>query len=483
MLALMHKVFTDDAKHAIPITRISAAEFKDWYHKHPEPVRKWMDSNFFFGKNGTACYVPNLKDGSIEELVIVLDPGASLWDYAEIVNKLRPYRYFLSKGFNVERAHKFFLAAGLGSYKFNKYKSKKEDDFLELVIRKDININEITCLVSSTHLVRDLINTPSNDMGPMELAKSVIEVAKPHTAKVNIIEGKDLISQNFPAIYTVGMGSIRQPLLIDFTWGSDNHKKITLVGKGVCFDTGGLDLKPSSGMLLMKKDMAGVAHVLGLAKAIMEANLPVRLRVLIPAVENSVSGQSYRPLDVIKMRSGKTVEVGNTDAEGRLILADALAEADQEKPDLIIDIATLTGSIRAGLGTELPGVFSNNDELVHQLIQVSHDVEDYLWHMPLWEPYRSHLKSKIADISSTSSSPDGGAITAALFLSEFLPNKSPWIHIDTMAWNVQDKPGRPQGGEAMGLRALYAFIKNYVGVSVTSAKKSQQKHSETRTKK
>jgi leucyl aminopeptidase len=394
--------------------------------------------------------------------VVYLDKdGSGLWDFAAMVQALKPGKYKLDVSFDSFQAQLVFLAWGLSAYGFDRY-SKKDRDFPHLCVRSDVDVEDVERQVNATNLVRDLINTPANDMGPVELAQHAQDVAEKYNAKLTVIVNDDLLKANYPAVYTVGMASSREPRLIDFRWGSDEHPKITLVGKGVCFDSGGLDIKPAAGMLTMKKDMGGAAHVLALAQMIMDAQLPVCLRVLIPAVENSISGVAYRPMDVIKMRSGKTVEVGNTDAEGRLILADALHEADSEKPALIIDIATLTGAARIAVGTELGALFSNDDKLAGQLIQFGRDTQDPLWYMPLWEGYRSNLKSKVADMSSTGSSGYGGAITAALFLSEFLENKTPWFHLDIMAWNTGDKPGRQEGGEAMGLRALYAFIKNFL---------------------
>jgi leucyl aminopeptidase len=312
-------------------------------------------------------------------------------------------------------------------------------------------------IAEATALARDLINTPASDMGPAELVQAVRDAGRAHDAKVNVIEGDALLRRNFPTIHAVGRASARAPRLADLRWGA-RGPRVTLVGKGVCFDSGGLDLKSSSNMKLMKKDMGGAAQVLGLATMVMDAKLPVRLRVLIPAVENSVSGNAMRPLDVITTRKGLTVEVGNTDAEGRLILCDALAEADRDKPDLIVDCATLTGSARVALGTELPALFSSDDGLAARLLEIGLREQDPLWRLPLHGPYRSQLDSKIADLNNVSESSYGGAITAALFLQSFVSKDTPWMHIDMMGWNLRARPGRPVGGEVMGMRALYALI-------------------------
>ena len=298
-------------------------------------------------------------------------------------------------------------------------------------------------------------------MGPEELATAASQLAGEYEADCNVIIGDDLLQANYPAIYEVGKASDRAPRLIDFRWG-DKGPKITLVGKGVCFDTGGLDLKSPAGMLLMKKDMGGAAHVLGIAAAIMESNLACQLRVLIPAVENSVSGNAFRPSDVIKTRKGLTVEIGNTDAEGRLVLCDALAEAVRTKPDLIMDFATLTGAARVGLGTDLPALFCNDDKIAERIRKHSVACEDEVWRMPLHKPYRKMLDSQIADLNNISGGPYGGAITAALYLEEFVGTETSWAHFDVMAYNTSSRPGRPEGGEAMGLRAVYSMVKEMV---------------------
>ena len=326
------------------------------------------------------------------------------------------------------------------------------------LVLPDSLANHVTNIVSSLCLVRDWINTPTDDMGPTEFANVAKQLAKDCHADFSQIIGEDLIKKNYASIYTVGRASDDAPRLIDMRWGNEAHPKVTLVGKGVCFDSGGLDIKPSPYMLLMKKDMAGGAHVLGLARMIMQAKLPIRLRVLIPVVENVISGNAYRPGDVITSRKGLTIEVGNTDAEGRVILSDALTEAASEKPNLLIDISTLTGAARVALGTELPAVFSNNDALVADVIKHGEKAIDPMWRLPLFPLYREYINSQIADINNNSSEPYAGAITAALFLKEFVPDEIPWLHFDMMAWNLRARPGRPQGAEAMCLRALFSYI-------------------------
>jgi len=295
-------------------------------------------------------------------------------------------------------------------------------------------------------------------MGPEELGLAMVALAERKGARVRTIVGESLLHENYPLIHAVGRASSRTPRLLDLRWGDEHAPKVTLVGKGVCFDSGGLDLKSSANMKLMKKDMGGAAHVLGLASMIMDAKLPVRLRVLVPAVENSVSANAFRPLDVLRSRKGLTVEVGNTDAEGRLILADCLAEADREKPALLIDLATLTGAARTALGPDLPALFTADDKLAEEILSAGTQLADPMWRLPLWKPYRRMLDSKTADISSASDSAHAGAITAALFLQEFVSPTTPWAHIDVFSWNQAPRPGRPEGGEAMGLRALFHLI-------------------------
>jgi leucyl aminopeptidase len=324
---------------------------------------------------------------------------------------------------------------------------------------------EASRIADAVFLARDLINTPANDMGPAELAAAAQAVAKQHGAKVTEIAGEALLKQNYPLIHAVGRGSARPPRLIDLRWGKPNAPKLTLVGKGVCFDTGGYDIKSAAGMLTMKKDMGGAAVSLALAQLIMGAALNVRLRVLIPAVENSVSGNAYRPADVFPSRKGLTVEIGNTDAEGRLVLADALAEADSEAPDLLIDIATLTGAARIATGFELPPFFTDDETLAAELMQSSAEVHDPLWRLPLWRGYESTLSSSVADLTNNPDYGTAGAITAALFLNRFVTAAKSWVHFDIAAWTDRPKPGRPRGAEAAALRAIWQMLKMRYGRS------------------
>ncbi len=350
------------------------------------------------------------------------------------------------------------LAWALGTYQFTRYR-KATPKAAKLVLPNGVDGAEIASIAEAVFFARDLINTPPNDMGPEELAEAARALAKKHGAKFSVIVGDALLKGNYPLVHAVGQGSERAPRLIDLTWGRTAAPKVTLVGKGVCFDTGGYDLKTSSGMLTMKKDMGGAAAVLAIADMVMGAKLDVRLRVLIPAVENSVSGHAYRPSDIFKSRKGLTVEIGNTDAEGRLVLADALAEADSETPELLIDIATLTGAARVATGMELPPFFTDDEALASDLERHAKQTQDPVWRMPLWRGYEATLKSSVADLNNNPDYGYAGAITAALFLNRFVTNARSWIHLDIAAWTDRPKPGRPRGAEANAARAIYAMLK------------------------
>jgi len=351
------------------------------------------------------------------------------------------------------------LGFKLGAYRFDKYRKSKPAPALADLSGADAA--EVTRLTDAAFLARDLINTPANDLGPDALEKAVRDFAASHKMTINAVVGDDLLKQNFPMIHAVGRASAQAPRLMDLTWGAADAPKITLVGKGVTFDTGGLDIKPSSSMLLMKKDMGGAANVLGLAHAIMDAKLNVRLRVLIPIVENSIAGSAFRPGDILPSRSGMTVEIGNTDAEGRLILADALWLADEEKPELILDMATLTGAARVALGPELPPLYSTDDALAKALMESGLASEDPLWQLPLWGNYDAMLSSKIADVNHVSSGGFAGSITAALFLKRFVRNAAAWVHLDIFAWAPEARAGRPFGGTDQGIRSVYGVLKRH----------------------
>lgn len=349
----------------------------------------------------------------------------------------------------------------LAQYRFDRY--KKQDLEPRVLILDKAALKTVRSEAAAVFLVRDLINTPTNDMGPDELATQVRNLAQRFDAGYEEWVGDELLQARFPAIHMVGRASAKAPRLLSLTWGDKQHPRISLIGKGVCFDSGGLDIKPSSGMRLMKKDMGGAANALGLAQWIMDNKLPVRLQLLIPAVENAIGPDAFRPGDIVTMRNGLTVEIDNTDAEGRLILADALVKAGEETPELIIDFATLTGSARAAVGTEIAAMFSNDDALAQALSESSAAVNDPVWRLPLFASYESMLDSSVADMVNSTASAYAGAITAGLFLKRFVPAKTPWLHFDIMAWNVSNKPGKPEGGEAMAIRAVADYLqKKYV---------------------
>lgn len=418
----------------------------------------WLDSLNFEAKQETLALLPN-EEGKIG--TVLWGIGDSKWQMAALASKLPVGVYYIDdwSGVNPELG---CLAWALSQYRFDRYKITSTQTCPKLVVPENVNLEWVAAAYDAIKTIRDLINTPAEDLGPAELAEFTRGLVEKFQAKLTIISGEEL-EREYPAIHRVGRAAVSEPVLIDFKWSHSRPiKTLVLVGKGVCFDSGGLDIKPSSGMLTMKKDMGGAAHVLGLASMIMSMNLPVDLRVLIPAVENAISGNAMRPMDVIKTRKGTTVEIGNTDAEGRLILSDALFEASQSAPDLIIDFATLTGAARIAMGTELPALFSNNDDVANRILRNGRDCEDELWRMPLYKPYNKHLRSQIADLNNIGKSPYGGAITAALFLEHFIGKDCPWVHIDLMAWNLASMPGRPEGGEAMGILAVYNYLREWL---------------------
>lgn len=448
----MLQYLTSRRSRGVPLHLVNTRGYARWLRQQPVAVRRWLKNIAFSARAGQVALVPGAA-GELSGAVAVLAHAPSQWEFARLPRSL-PERVFQITGeVQPKRARSLALGWALGTYEFTKYK-KSEHTFAKLVWPDGADRREVTRLVEGVCLCRDLINTPANDMGPAELTAAGGELAKRHGARVRTIVGNELLRRNYPAIHAVGRASTEAPRLFDMIWGNPRDPKLTLVGKGVCFDSGGLDLKPASAMQLMKKDMGGAATVLGLAHAIMAAKLSVRLRVLIPAVENAVAGNAFRPLDVLETRKGLSVEVGNTDAEGRLILCDAMTEADREDPDLLIDIATLTGSARVALGTHVPALFASSSKLSRWVLSAGERIHDPLWELPLHGPYKRQLSSHVADLVNVPNGPYGGAITAALFLREFISKQRNWLHIDTMAYNRSSSPGRPIGGEAMGLMAL-----------------------------
>jgi leucyl aminopeptidase len=455
----------DDTAGAIPVAVLTKDQFPSRLAEAPERERNWMTAIGFSGEQGKLALVP-AENGRLARIVVGLgegsDPAAGMWALAGLPDALPEGSYRLETVPDGADPTRLALGWALATYAFTRYRVKKSTA-TALVWPEGADQGRVERLARAVFLARDLANTPAGDLGPAELAAEAVRVAKAAGAKCRVIVGDDLLAENFPTIHAVGRAAAQPPRLVDIVCGEPTAPKVTLVGKGVCFDTGGLDLKTASGMRLMKKDMAGAAIVLGLAQAIMDANLPVRLRVLLPLVENAVAGNAMHPMDIIRTRKGLTVEIGNTDAEGRLILCDALAEATTEKPALLIDMATLTGAARVALGPELAALFCNNEALSRGLLEAAQIEEDPMWRMPLWRPYRKMIDSKIADLNNVSESPHAGAVTAALYLQEFVEPDIPWAHLDVMAWNPQSRPGRPEGAEATALRALYAHIAQRFG--------------------
>jgi leucyl aminopeptidase len=460
----MHSVFeTAPASPAIPITFVTTTTWPAVRDELAAPARQFALASEFAGKPGKYLILPS-NDGEIAQIIFGLEeedaksrdpfrPGA-------LPDLLPPGTYRFANAPHDSRLAT--LAFALGSYRFSRYR-KAEAPNVKLVPPDGVDVGDITRMTEAAMLARDLINTPSNDMGPQELAQAAQELATRFGASFSCIVGDELQRQNFPLIHAVGMASPRAPRLIDITWGDPSHPKVTLVGKGVCFDTGGLDLKPSSGMLIMKKDMGGAANVLAAALMVMDAKLKVRLRVLIPAVENAVAGNAFRPLDIFTSRKGLTVEIGNTDAEGRLVLADALALADEEKPDLLVDLGTLTGAARVALGPDLPPFYTNDETLALDIARLAQQENDPLWRLPLWPAYDAWLDSKVADLNNAPSGGFAGSITCALFLQRFVGAAKSWLHVDIYGWTPSAKPARPEGGECQAARAIYKYLSERYG--------------------
>ena len=453
----LSRILPAGGRSAVPIRMIREGE--DFAARLDARQKAWAEANGFAGKAGGILVIPS-KDGKPQLVLAGMgrDDAPSL-AHGGLARKLPKGLYALEDNPDNPDADLFALGWLLSAYDFARYREEKPEP-ARLVCPKGARRDDVLNQAGAIWMARDLINTPVEDLGPAELAGQAAELAKSSGGRIKVVMGEELARQ-YPLVHAVGRGAsdARQPRMIDLTWGDEDKPKLTLVGKGVCFDTGGLDLKPASGMILMKKDMGGAAAVLALARMVMTAALPVRLRVLVPAVENSVSGRSYRPSDIIRSRKGLSVEVGNTDAEGRLVLADALAAADEEAPDLLIDMATLTGAARVALGAEIAALFTRHDDLAAALARHAAKSDDPLWRLPLWEPYMAELDSPVADTGNIGNSGFGGAIIAALFLSRFVNPGTRWAHADQSGWNFRDRPGRPKGGEALAVRAIFAHLK------------------------
>ena len=453
--------FAPAGSAARPVEVVAAARFPAWLATASAPAGAWLQATGFTAKPGAVALLPG-GDG-IERALLVCGDAPTPWDVAALQAALPAGTWSLHDSAGQLTAGDATLGWALAAYRFTRYR-RNDKDAPRLVLPAGAGGERAMHLAEATWLARDLINTAANDLGPAELADAVSAVAARFGADCAIVVGDALLAANYPAVHAVGRASTRAPRLIDLTWGAASAPKLTLVGKGVCFDTGGLDIKPSSNMLLMKKDMGGAAVMLALAQCVMALDLPVRLRLLIPAVENSISGAAFRPSDVLTMRNGSTVEVTNTDAEGRLVLADALVAADAESPALLLDAATLTGAARVAVGPELPALFTPDETLAADLLGHGAAASDPLWRLPLHAPYLAYMKSRVADLANASSKPFAGAITAALFLQEFVKATKAWAHLDLFAWNDDDRPGRPRGGEATALRALLVLVEQRFGV-------------------
>lgn len=449
-------VGADVTPEAIPVIGVTRGSLGEFAGGLDQAERDWVAATGFDGKEGDVCLIPD-RDGTLRSVLFGMSEAEPL-AVGQLATKLPAGTYRLDTGFADPMLAA--LAIALGGYRYTRYRARKDGE-IRLVLPGGVDMTELQSAVAATSLARDLVNTPANRMGPADLAGAARELAERHDASFVEVVGDDLLKQNLPMIHTVGVAAAagREPRLIDMVWGDPDAPKVTLVGKGVCFDTGGLDIKPSSGMLIMKKDMGGAANALGLASMIMDADLPVRLRVLIPAVENSISGAAFRPGDVLESRKGISVEIGNTDAEGRLVLADALTLASEESPELLFDFATLTGAARVALGPELPAVFTHDDGLAMDLASTAVEVADPLWRLPLWSSYSRMLDSSVADINNAGAGGFAGAITAALFLSRFVGDGISWLHADIYAWNPKSRPAHPEGGEAQTIRAIFALLK------------------------
>nr|NUR37515.1 leucyl aminopeptidase family protein [Sphingomonas sp.] len=451
-------IAADRGQKARLIHLVDKKGFDAWAKSRPAEDRALLEAHRFDGKKaGGFAILP--RGGDFEAVAAVKDASSlTPWCLAKLAESLPEGAYKLAEGDVGVAALGWLLA----QHRFDAFRSKEDDKAPGpriLLTAEPAKVDAVVRLAEATSLVRDLVNTPAGNLGPAEIEDAAREVAKAGAVQLKVTSGKDLL-EGYPLIASVGGAATedRAPRLIELEWGKPGDPRVAIIGKGVCFDSGGLDLKPASGMRLMKKDMGGAAHALALARLIIAERLPIRLHLLIPAVENAVSGAAFRPGDVIKSRKGTFVEIDNTDAEGRLILADALAKAVEHKPELIVDFATLTGAARVALGPDLPAFFTNADDVASEIDSASRDVEDPIWRMPLWDPYDEYLKSDVADCANSSNTPMAGSITAALFLKKFVPAETKWAHFDTYAWRDSAKPGRPKGGEALGLRAVFAAL-------------------------
>ena len=450
--------FTDSAANALPLYVLERAQLDAWRSTQPPAIGAWLDAQSFAAAPGTLMLLPG--DTGIAGAVIGIGDPLDPYSYGHAPFGLPVGDWQPTGDLGADARAALQLGWGLGSYRFDRYKAPLRKPARLVLEHTD---PETLDVLAASLRVRDLVNTPTEHMGPDELEAVARQIASAHGAQFEAITGDELLTQNFPAIHAVGRASHRAPRLIALRWGEPQHPHVVLVGKGVCFDTGGLDIKPADGMRNMKKDMGGAAHALALAELVMAQRLPVRLTLLVPAVENSIGPNAFRPGEVVATRKGISVEIDNTDAEGRMVLCDALAYAGEQSPDLILDFATLTGAARIALGPDLPALFANDDALADAWIAAGIQRRDPVWRMPLWRPYLRYLTSHVADLANAGSRM-AGAVTAALYLERFVPAGQSWAHLDVYAWNDSDRPGRPAGGEALALRSAFELLKGrYAG--------------------
>ena len=461
MIDLKALLKPDQGQNAIALQLVDKKGFDGWLKAQPGRVRHAAQAQGFRGDGYQLAILPGEREEWSVALGVANVDELSPWCLAKAAETLSEGTYRVA-GRGPGPAVLGWL---LGQYRFDRYKKDKKPAGPRILVTDEpARVGAAVLAAEATFLVRDLVNIPAGDLGPAELEAATLALADESAAKVTVTRDHAL-AEGYPMIAAVGAAAApgREPRLIELEWGDQRHPRIAIVGKGVCFDSGGLDIKPASGMRLMKKDMGGAAHALALARMVIGGRLPVRLHLLIPAVENAVSAAAFRPGDILRSRKGLTVEVGNTDAEGRLILGDALAKASEGEPELIIDFATLTGAARVALGPDLPATFVNNDALAGDLLACGQDVSDPLWRMPLWKPYDEMLSSDVADLGNMTEAPMAGSVTAALFLQRFVPEGTPWAHLDTFAWRSAAKPGRPKGGDALGLRAAFEMLRRRYG--------------------
>jgi len=441
------------AESSFALSIVTAAQFPEWVAAQTESTRRWLQSQGFTAAAGSHALLPG-ADGLAGAVLGVADPNDP-YAYAHAPSALPTGDWRAVDALDARARDALHLGWSLGAYRFLRYRDGGRAP-ARLIAEPDA---DIAAQIAACVRVRDLINTPTEHMGPDELEAVTREIAQTHGAEIDVLRGDELLSHNFPAIHAVGRASHRAPRLIVLRWGEQGAPHVAIVGKGVCFDTGGLDIKAAAGMRNMKKDMGGAAHAIALAELIMARRLPVRITLLVPAVENAIGPNAYRPGEVVATRKGISVEIDNTDAEGRVILCDALTYAAEQAPRMILDFATLTGAARVALGPDLPALFSNDDALAQDWLAAGQREFDPLWRMPLHRPYHRYLSSNIADMANGSSSTMAGCITAALYLERFVPAELPWAHLDVYSWNDNDRPGRPAGGEAQALRSCYAMLR------------------------